>query len=110
MPPLWWAGRFQTRFDQWRNDTMRQEIDPQYKPDGLLGQHKLSQEKVAACYIFLELHELCASTEATDSLWVGLRPTIFLLAYLMRNLGVRIQIPHAAQYARHHGQHSPTLS
>jgi hypothetical protein len=70
MPPLWWAGRFQTRFDQWRHDAMRAELDPRYKPEGLLAQCKLSQDKIAACYIFLQLRDLCGSHRAADSLWV----------------------------------------
>ncbi|KAF2660489.1 hypothetical protein K491DRAFT_60967 [Lophiostoma macrostomum CBS 122681] len=69
MPPLWWAGRFQTRFDQWRHDAMKAELDPRYKPEGLLAQCKLNQDKVAACYIFLQLRDLCSSHRAADSLW-----------------------------------------
>lgn len=70
MPPLWWAGRFQTRFDQWRHEAMKVELDPRYTPEGVLGQYRMSQEKIAACYIFLQLRDLCATNKAADSLWV----------------------------------------
>lgn len=70
MPALWWAGRFQTRFDQWRMDAMRAELDASYRLDGMLGSCKLSDERVAACYIFRELRELCVTSKAADSLWV----------------------------------------
>jgi hypothetical protein len=75
MPPLWWAGRFQTRFDQWRHEAMKLELDPRYTPEGLLGQYRMSQEKIAACYIFLQLRDLCTTNKAADSLWVcGKKP------------------------------------
>lgn len=70
MSPLWWAGRFQARFDQWRNEAMRTELDPKYKPEGLLAQCNLNQDKVAACYIFMQLRDLCRTDQAADSLWV----------------------------------------
>jgi hypothetical protein len=70
MPPLWWAGRFQTRFDQWRHEAMKAELDPRYSPEGILGHYKMSQEKIAACYIFLQLRDLCTTNKAADSLWV----------------------------------------
>jgi hypothetical protein len=77
MPPLYWAGRFQARFDQWRTEAMMVELDPKHKPDGLLGECNLNQEKVAACYIFSQLRGLCLTSSAADSLWVSqpsLRP------------------------------------
>ncbi|KAF2115977.1 hypothetical protein BDV96DRAFT_646145 [Lophiotrema nucula] len=69
MPPLWWAGRFQSRLDRWRTDAMQAELGARYKPDGLLGQCKLNEDKTAACYIFLQLRDLCGSGKAADSLW-----------------------------------------
>jgi hypothetical protein len=71
MPPLWWAGRFQSRFDQWRTEAMLTEPNPKYKPEGMPGRCSLSQEKVATCYIFLQLRDLCVSNQAADSLWVS---------------------------------------
>jgi hypothetical protein len=71
MPPLWWAGRFQSRFDQWRTQAMMAELDPKYKPEAMPGRCSLSQEKVAACYIFLQLRDSCVSNQAADSLWVS---------------------------------------
>jgi hypothetical protein len=70
MPPIWWAGRFQARFDQWRNDAMQAALDPNFKPEGILGQCKLNEDKVAACYIFLQLRDLCGNKKAMDSLSV----------------------------------------
>lgn len=35
----------------------------------MLGGCKLSDERVAACYIFRELRELCVTAKAADSLW-----------------------------------------
>ncbi|KAL1799721.1 hypothetical protein ACET3X_000063 [Alternaria dauci] len=69
MPPLYWAGRFQARYDKWRTEAMDAELNPNYQPDGPLGQCKLTQEKLAACYILEQLHELCTSDQAADSLW-----------------------------------------
>lgn len=71
MPPLYWAGRFQSRFDQWRTEAMKAELDKDYKAAGFAGQFKLSDEKEAACYIFLQLRDVCVSNQAADSLWVG---------------------------------------
>lgn len=70
MSPVWWAGRFQSRLDQWRTEAMRAELDPGYKPEGTLSQCRLNQDKVAGCFIFLQLRNLCANHEAADSLWV----------------------------------------
>jgi hypothetical protein len=72
MPALWWAGRFQTRFDQWRNEAMKAELDPSYKVEGLIGECKLDQDSLAACYVFLQLRELCKTNKAADSLWVSI--------------------------------------
>ncbi|KAF2791487.1 hypothetical protein K505DRAFT_248859 [Melanomma pulvis-pyrius CBS 109.77] len=69
MPPLWWAGRFQSRYDQWRTEAMMAELDPKHKPEGIAGRCSLSQDKTAACYIFLQLRDLCVSNQAADSLW-----------------------------------------
>ncbi|KAF2687426.1 hypothetical protein K458DRAFT_362190 [Lentithecium fluviatile CBS 122367] len=69
MPALYWAGRFQSRFDHWRTAAMKVELDPQHKVPGPLGQYKLSQENAAACQIFLQLRDLCISNQAADSLW-----------------------------------------
>ncbi|CAN9145978.1 unnamed protein product [Alternaria alternata] len=48
---------------------MDAELNPDYQPDGLLGQCKLNQEKLAACYILGQLRDLCTSDQAADSLW-----------------------------------------
>lgn len=68
MPPLYWAGRFQSRFDQWRTEAMYAELQGHH-PEGLLGQCKLDEEKLAACHIFAQLRDLCATSVAADSLW-----------------------------------------
>ncbi|KAF2016244.1 hypothetical protein BU24DRAFT_462424 [Aaosphaeria arxii CBS 175.79] len=68
MPPAWWAGRFQTRFDQWRTEAMKAELNPLAKSDGALGL-KLDDEATAACLIFVQLRELCATRQAACSLW-----------------------------------------
>jgi hypothetical protein len=70
MPPLYWAGRFQSRYDHWRTEAMMVELDPKYIPEGQLGKCRLSQDKLAACYIFTQLRELCLTEQAVDSLWV----------------------------------------
>jgi hypothetical protein len=70
MPPLYWAGRFQSRYDQWRTEAMMAELDPKHRPEGQLGQCKLHEEKSAACYIFAQLRDLCLTGQAADSLWV----------------------------------------
>lgn len=83
MPPLWWAGRFQTRFDQWRNEAMKAELDPTYKIEGIMAHCKLSQDRIAACYVFLQLRDLCTTDKAADSLWVCLlRSPIFFIPNL----------------------------
>jgi hypothetical protein len=75
MPPLYWAGRFQSRFDQWRTEAMMTTLTPGYKPDdnSLLGQCNLDDEKKAAILIFMQLRDLCASAPAADSLHVCTR-------------------------------------
>jgi hypothetical protein len=70
MPPLYWAGRFQSRYDHWRTEAMMVELDPRYIPEDQLGECRLSQDKLAACYIFAQLRELCLTEQAADSLWV----------------------------------------
>lgn len=71
MPPLYWAGRFQSRYDQWRTEAMQAELNPQHRTQGQLGQCRLTQEKIAACYIFAQLRDLCLTGQAADSLWVS---------------------------------------
>jgi hypothetical protein len=71
MPALYWAGRFQSRYDQWRTEAMQVELDPDYHMEGPLAHCNVHQEKVAACHIFLLLRELCLSHQAADSLWVS---------------------------------------
>ncbi|KAF1836983.1 hypothetical protein BDW02DRAFT_479913, partial [Decorospora gaudefroyi] len=73
MPPLYWAGRFQSRYDQWRTHAMTVELDlkpnTNGQPSGLLSECTLDQENLAACYIFGQLRDLCTSDQAADSLW-----------------------------------------
>ena len=72
MPPHYWAGRFQSRYDQWRTDAMIAELDL-YSDDqtsGPLSECKLNQERFAKCCIFGQLRDLCTSDQAADSLWV----------------------------------------
>lgn len=71
MPAIYWAGRFQSRYDQWRTEAMHVELDPNYCMEGSLAHCNVHQEKVAACHIFLQLRELCFSYQAADSLWVS---------------------------------------
>ena len=47
MHPLWWAGRFQARFDQWRNEALQVHFNPEHRSHGELGQFQLHEEKVA---------------------------------------------------------------
>ncbi|KAH7088405.1 hypothetical protein FB567DRAFT_441179 [Paraphoma chrysanthemicola] len=71
MPPLYWAGRFQARFDQWRTEAMMVELNPNRlsRAEGQLSRCKLEQDKLAACYIFAQLRDLCLTDQAADSLW-----------------------------------------
>lgn len=71
MPALYWAGRFQSRYDQWRTEAMQVELNPDYHMKGPLAHCNVHQENVAACHIFLQLRELCLSHQAADSLWVS---------------------------------------
>lgn len=78
MPPLYWAGRFQSRFDRWRTEAMTAQLNPAFEPedDGPLGQCKIEDEKRAIVLIFMQLRDLCASTQAADSLHVSRLPTV----------------------------------
>jgi hypothetical protein len=70
MPPLYWAGRFQSRYDKWRTDVMAAALNPDLQTPGPLGECKPDQDKLAACYILGQLRDLCTSDQAADSLWV----------------------------------------
>ncbi|KAF2872137.1 hypothetical protein BDV95DRAFT_635968 [Massariosphaeria phaeospora] len=68
-PPIWWAGRFSAKYDRWRTEVSIAQVNPHYKPEGLLGKCTLNQENLAKCYIFLQLRDTCMTDEAADSLW-----------------------------------------
>ncbi|USP73980.1 uncharacterized protein yc1106_01254 [Curvularia clavata] len=72
MPPQYWAGRFQSRYDQWRTDAMNAELDIQsgLKTSCPLSIYKLDQENLVVCHILAQLRDLCISDKAADSLWV----------------------------------------
>jgi hypothetical protein len=70
MPPLYWAGRFQSRYDQWRTEAMMAHLEPQHQTEGQLGKCTLDQDKMAACYVLAQLRDLCLTEQAADSLWV----------------------------------------
>ena len=74
MPPLYWAGRFQSRYDQWRTDAMNAVLNmsSDRQPSSPLSECKLDQDRLAACYILAQLRDLCTSDQAADSLWVGI--------------------------------------
>jgi hypothetical protein len=74
MPPLYWAGRFQARLDQWRTGAMDAELqlNQHTLSESPLDQCKLTEDKMAACHIFAQLRDLCVTGQAADSLWVGL--------------------------------------
>lgn len=74
MPPLYWAGRFQARLDQWRTRAMDDELhlNQHTLSDSPLDQCKLTEDKMAACHIFAQLRDLCVTGQAADSLWVCL--------------------------------------
>ncbi|KAL5388446.1 hypothetical protein DPSP01_003020 [Paraphaeosphaeria sporulosa] len=76
MPALYWAGRFQSRYDQWRTEAMQDELNPDYHMSGPLAHYNVHQENVAACHIFIQLRELCLSHLAADSLWVSNRAIV----------------------------------
>ncbi|KAF2852180.1 hypothetical protein T440DRAFT_392824 [Plenodomus tracheiphilus IPT5] len=69
MPPLYWAGRFQSRFDQWRTEAMLAQLNPDHVRTGPMSECNIDQEKLASCYIFGQLRDLCTSNQAADSLW-----------------------------------------
>ncbi|KAF2133414.1 hypothetical protein P153DRAFT_332156 [Dothidotthia symphoricarpi CBS 119687] len=72
MPAGYWAGRFSTRFDQWCAEATAVEIDPNYQCQqlGSLGRCRYpDHEDEAKCYIFAQLHDMCSTVQATDSLW-----------------------------------------
>lgn len=71
MPPLYWAGRFQSRFDQWRTEAMTAQLDPSRVRNGPMSECNLEQESLASCCIFGQLRDLCMTDQAADSLWVG---------------------------------------
>ena len=73
MPPLYWAGRFQSRFDRWRTGAMVAVIHPDVMSEekGPLGQCCLDEERKATILIFMQLRNLCASAQAADSLHVS---------------------------------------
>lgn len=72
MPPLYWAGRFQARYDQWRTEAMAStlNLDSEFCSEDQLSQCGLEEEKLAVCYIFAQLQSLCLTEQAADSLWV----------------------------------------
>ena len=72
MPPLYWAGRFQSRYDQWRTDAMNAElgINSDRQASSPLSEYKLDQENLVVCHILARLRDLCISDKAADSLWV----------------------------------------
>ncbi|OAL00421.1 hypothetical protein IQ06DRAFT_377231 [Phaeosphaeriaceae sp. SRC1lsM3a] len=71
MPPLYWAGRFQARYDQWRTEAMAStlNLDSEFCSEDQLSQCGLEEEKLAVCYIFAQLQSLCLTEQAADSLW-----------------------------------------
>jgi hypothetical protein len=70
MPPLYWAGRFQSRYDQWRTEAMKAHLDPEHTTEGQLAKCTLDQENLAACLVLAQLRDLCLTESAADSLWV----------------------------------------
>ncbi|EUC26960.1 hypothetical protein COCCADRAFT_112908 [Bipolaris zeicola 26-R-13] len=72
MPPLYWAGRFQSRYDQWRTEAMIAELNtqPGQRGEDPLSEYRLDQGNLAACHIFAQLRALCTTDQAVDSLWV----------------------------------------
>ena len=84
MPALYWAGRFQSRYDQWRTEATQAELNPEYHMEGPLAHCNVHQEKIAACLIFLQLRELCLSHHAAASLWVS--KTTPAVQYLVKSL------------------------
>jgi hypothetical protein len=76
MPPPWWAGRFQSRFDQWRTAVMARQLNTNQSQKhhnmAPLYWYSLEEEKLAAAHILRQLRGLCTTKEAADSLWVCL--------------------------------------
>lgn len=73
MPMLYWAGRFQSRFDQWRTEAMNAELgSDEYQTTSRMDAFKLEQEDRAACYIFDQLRDLCITDQAAASLSVSI--------------------------------------
>jgi hypothetical protein len=70
MPPLYWAGRFQSRYDQWRTEAMMAHLHPEHPTEGQLAMCTLDQENLAACLVLAQLRDLCLTESAADSLWV----------------------------------------
>ncbi|KAH8732569.1 hypothetical protein GQ44DRAFT_670085 [Phaeosphaeriaceae sp. PMI808] len=68
MPLLYWAGRFQTRFDIWQHEVTMAEFDSTHQREGQLGQYSWDQESIAKCCIIAEMRNLCITKEAADSL------------------------------------------
>lgn len=86
MPALYWAGRFQSRYDQWRTEAMQVELHPEYSMEGPLAHCDVHHEKAAVCHIFLQLRDLCSSHQAAESLWVN---NIFRLRLLFLLTGTQ---------------------
>lgn len=74
MPELYWAGRFQSRFDRWRTEAMTAMLHPEetHEASGPLSQCSLDDERKATVLIFMQLRDLCTSTQAADSLHVNI--------------------------------------
>lgn len=110
MPPLYWAGRFQSRCDHWRTEAMMAELDPTHIPEGQLGQCRLSQDKLAACYIFAQMRDLCLTEQAANSLWVrGItRLSERWEMMLTQCAGVRVQVPKRQQNVERGVSDAPT--
>lgn len=87
MPLQYWAGRFQSRFDQWRTEAMRVELYPDHTVEGPLSHCNVHQDTVAICHIFLQLRDLCISHQAAESLWVS-TPLCRFKSFLTTFLGI----------------------
>jgi hypothetical protein len=78
MPPLYWAGRFQSRYDQWRTEAMMAHLHPEHPTKGgQLAKCTLEQENLAAHFVLAQLRDLCLTESAADSLWVRDRNSSF---------------------------------
>lgn len=73
MPPLYWAGRFQSRFDRWRTEAMTAQLNPGLasEDDGPLDRCTIDDERRAIVLTFMQLRDLCASVQAADSFHVS---------------------------------------